>query len=88
VYGLAVDLDLSLDADYKLANLHIGPVALPDRDYADASYKWTIETMRWQTKRIIDRALSTSGPSTAPGTLTQATYTPSWELSKTHIVPG
>jgi hypothetical protein len=86
IYGLNNDIDVSASDDNKYVDLRLTSVSNPDADYADSSYIWTVETLRGQTKSVIEYATSSSGPSTDPGTLTSASFTPTWGWSSTNVL--
>ncbi|WP_204256528.1 hypothetical protein, partial [Mammaliicoccus sciuri] len=87
IYGLNNDIDVSASDDNKYVDLRLSSVSNPDADYSDSSYTWTVETLRGQTKSVIEYATFSSGPSTEPGTLTSASYAPTWSWSSTNVLP-
>jgi hypothetical protein len=88
IYGLNNDIDVSASDDNKYVDLRLTSVSNPDADYSDSSYTWTVETLRGQTKSVIEYATYSSGPSTDPGTLTSVSFTPTWGWSSTNVLPG
>jgi hypothetical protein len=88
IYGLNNDIDVSASDDNKYVDLRVTSVSNPDADYSDSSYTWTVETLRGQTKSVIEYATSSSGPSTDPGTLTSASFDPTWGWSSTNVLPS
>jgi hypothetical protein len=85
IYGLNNDIDVSASDDNKFVDLRLTSVSNPDADYSDSSYTWTVETLRGQTKSVIEYATASSGPSTDPGTLTSASFAPTWGWSSTNV---
>jgi hypothetical protein len=88
IYGLNNDIDVSASDDNKYVDLRLTSVSNPDADYSDSSYTWTVETLRGQTKSVIEYSTFTGGPSTDPGTLTSASYAPTWGWTSTNVLPS
>jgi hypothetical protein len=88
IYGLNNDIDVSASDDNKYVDLRLTSVTNPDADYSDSSYSWTVKTLRGQTMSVIEYATLSSGPSTDPGTLTSASFVPTWGWSSTNVLTG
>ena len=78
VYGLANDLDISIGNDYKYGELRFGPITNPSVDYADTTYVWTVEKIRFQTKTVLESRSTSTGPATSPAVISTVYYTPTW----------
>jgi hypothetical protein len=88
IYGLAKDIDVSATDDNKYVDLRISSVSNPDADYSDSSYTWAVETIRGQTRTVIEYSNASSGVSTDPGIITKATFATVWGWATTNIMPN
>lgn len=82
IYGLNRDV-----APDSKADLRISKVINPAADYTTATYVWTIETLRFGTRVVIDSG-NISGPNTTPGDIVRPIFeeTNGWPVSD--IRPG
>ena len=88
IYGLANDIDVSLHEDYKYVDLRVNSISNPDRDYPDNEYSWKVETVRFQTRTVLEEGLFSNGPATEPAVISSASYTPTWGMDSSEIVEG
>jgi hypothetical protein len=88
IYGLNNDIDVSATDDNKYVDLRLSSVTNPDADYADTSYTWTVETIRGQTRTVIESGTTSNGPSTDPGTLVSAAFSPTWGWPASNVLPN
>lgn len=72
-------------SDAKNVKLTISAIKNPWAVYS--GFSWTVSTMRFQTKTVIEQATSPSGTITiTAGTLTTADYVSSWNVASTKLV--
>ena len=70
VYGLGVDLEIESNVDAKHADIRITDVTNPNAAYPAIDSTWALETMRKQTRTIINRGSYSTGPSLTPSQFT------------------
>jgi len=87
VYGLATDIDTVLSQDNRYVELRVTGFTNPDRDYPDSAYVWKVETIRFNTKNVLEAGIA-NGPNTAPDTFTTYSWTPTWGRPVSSILAG
>jgi hypothetical protein len=87
IYGLNNNILLSDSDDNKYVDLRLTAVTNPDADYSDSAYSWTVETIRGQTKSVLEYATVSAGPATEPGLLYLVQYFPTWDWPESNIMP-
>jgi hypothetical protein len=87
MYGLMVDLDVSIGQNEKQPSFTISGFALPDADYS--SYSWKVRTTRFQTFTTIEEVTTTGDkPTTTPGDFTGVTWAPTYTYESTKMREG
>jgi len=95
IYGNSNDIDISstslngapMHNDAKNVKLTISHITNPYAKFS--SYGWTVKTMRFQTKTIIESTSTvTTNISTTHGTIANSSYASSWGVSNTDIPEG
>ena len=85
VYGLANDIDLSLHDDYSKVKLKLNPMTNPNGKYAETQYNWTIETVRFQTRTVLESASTNGQPALTHGNIVSSSYYQSWGFDTQYL---
>jgi hypothetical protein len=89
IYGLGTFIDLKIgDEAYRLGDLRINDITNPKGKFPSDSFSWKLQTIRFQTRIVLEEGVFSNGPNVEVAKITAVEYKPSWGLPVTDILPG